>query len=89
MTTPIRTIDQMSPAEEQLFWEQFETAIQHDDGSAAQAHLDAGRPIYQQTDDFHNDLIEKVFPDGRRQLVSFDLAGEHLVSEFASAWPRS
>jgi len=88
MTIPIRTIDEMSPDEERQFWRQFEAAIRRDDGSVAQAHLDAGRPVYQQADDSPDDLIEKIYPDGHRQLVRFDLTGEHLVSELASAWPR-
>ncbi|MDR6493175.1 hypothetical protein J2797_003071 [Paraburkholderia terricola] len=52
-----------------------------DDGSAALAHLAAGRPVYFHDRDTPTDLVTKLFPDGTRQLVRFDTQGEHLVCE--------
>ncbi|AZG14887.1 hypothetical protein EHF44_16480 [Cupriavidus pauculus] len=46
---------------------------------AARAHLARGNPIYVPTPDTPKGLVEKRFPDGRRQFVRFDLQGEHVV----------
>ena len=55
--------------------------LAHDDGAAARGHLARGNPIYCTTADTPDGLVEKRFPDGRRQLVRFDLDGEHVVGE--------
>jgi hypothetical protein len=43
------------------------------------AHLARGNPIYVSTPDTPKGLVEKRFPDGRRQVVRFDLAGENVI----------
>lgn len=63
---------------EALFAEMF-----NDDGAAAREHLARGNPIYVSTPDTPKGTVEKRFPDGTRQLVRFDLDGEHVVSNLA------
>ncbi len=43
---------------------------------AARDHLAAGYPIYYSESDTPAGLIIKEYPDGRRELVRFDYAGE-------------
>jgi len=61
----------------------IEAAALEDDGSVARAHLAAGRAIYYSDDDTPADLVIKAYPDGRRELVRFDLDGEHRVRDAA------
>ncbi len=70
-------LDDMTPAG----LEAFLATISHDDGAAAHGHLARGNPIYCTTADTPAGLVEKRFPDGRRQLVRFDLKGEHVVGD--------
>lgn len=49
------------------------------DSSAAREHLDAGFPIYYVEDDTPEGLLIKMWPDGRRELVRFDEAGDEVV----------
>ncbi|WP_063828295.1 hypothetical protein [Paraburkholderia caledonica] len=65
--------------DERTFEAEFLDRLAHDDGSAAQAHLAAGRPIYYHDPNTSADLVIKLFPDGTHQLVRFDLRGEHVV----------
>lgn len=74
---PMIPLDDMTPAELQAFL----LTISHDDGAAARDHLARGNPTYFTTADTPAGLVEKRFPDGRRQLVRFDLDGEHVVGE--------
>jgi hypothetical protein len=76
MQTPT-PLDDMTPAE----LEAFLATLAHDDGAAARNHLARGNPIYCTTENTPAGLVEKRFPDGRRQLVRFDLDGEHVVGE--------
>lgn len=61
----------------------LENAMLNDDGAAARSHLEAGLPIYYSEDDTPADAIIKEYPDGRRELVSFDLNGEHFIRTIA------
>lgn len=70
----VEKLDSMTPAEEQQFWTVFENAVAKDNGQAAAAHLSAGRPIYYCDDRYPDDFIRK-WPDGRRELVAVDGAG--------------
>ena len=56
---------------------EFERAITHDDGLAAQQHLAAGRPIYYGDAKYPEGLVKK-YPDGRKQLVS--IGADNTVS---------
>jgi len=64
-------------------WASLETALRRDDGTAAEDHLAHGYPIYCQAEGVTN-AVEKRYPDGRRELVRFDLAGEHVLTRTRS-----
>lgn len=49
-------------------------------GEAARAHLAAGRAIYY-GDDRYPDAVVKEYPDGRRQLVTFQDDTEVLLRD--------
>jgi hypothetical protein len=83
----IETVDQMTPEQANSFWEQFAADLANDDGDAAREHLQAGFPIYLRTDDTPGNAVEKQFPDGRRQLVKWDLDGEHVLSNLPVTAP--
>jgi hypothetical protein len=72
MDLPVEKLSSIMPEQERQFWEQFERALDSDTGEAARAHLAAGRPIYY-GDPAYPDHVVKEYPDGRRQLVDFDL----------------
>ncbi len=65
MTSKNLPIDMMTPEQESDFWTSFEEDVRRDDGAAAREHLAAGRAVYQQTDDMPDDVIQKIYPDGR------------------------
>lgn len=67
-----------SQAETFLASAEFERAITHDDGLAAQQHLAAGRPIYYGDAQYPEGLVKK-YPDGHKQLVSVSAKGEVSV----------
>jgi|AACY02.3.fsa_nt_gi hypothetical protein len=79
----IENIETMTPQQERDFWTLFSSDIARDDGAVARRHLDAGNPVYCKTENTPKGTIEKRFPDGRRQLVTWDSKGEHVVSELA------
>src|SRR3546814_6674074 len=62
----------------------IENAARQDDGAIASSHLAAGFPIYYSEADTPPDAIIKEYPGGRRELVSFDLQGEHRSEEHTS-----
>src|SRR5262245_17150383 len=72
MELPVEKLSSMTPEQECQFWEQFERDLASDTGEAAQAHLAAGHPIYY-GDPAYPGHVVKEYPDGRRQLVDFDL----------------
>lgn len=74
--TPLTPFDQMTPAEQDAL---IEAMANDDSDEAARAHLAQGNPIYVSTPDTPKGLVEKRFPDGRRQFVRFDLQGEHVI----------
>ena len=78
MDFPFKNLSQMTPEQEAQFWEQFERELDSDTGEAAKAHLAAGRPIYYM-DPAYPDQIVKEYPDGRRELVYVDKAGQVTV----------
>lgn len=53
----------------------FEVALTNDDGLTARQHLSAGRPIYYGDPRYPEGLVKK-YPDGRKQLVAVNSAGE-------------
>lgn len=67
-------------ASETDLWPVIEAALRHDDGAAAREHLAAGFPIYFSDADTPPDAVIKQYPDGRRELVRFDMDGEHCVA---------
>jgi hypothetical protein len=72
MDFPMEKLSSMTPEQERQFWEQFERDLDSDTGEAAQEHLAAGHPIYY-GDPAYPGHVVKQYPDGRRQLVDFDL----------------
>lgn len=82
MTLPIEKLSQMNPEQERQFWEQFEAKLDSDSGEAAKNHLAAGHPIYYGDSAYPNQVV-KQYPDGRRELVDFDLktGAETLIQE--------
>ncbi|MBB4642697.1 MULTISPECIES: hypothetical protein [Sphingomonadaceae] len=58
-------------------------AALHDDGAAARSHLEAGFPVYYSEPETPADAVIKEYPGGRRELVRFDLHGEHFVQAMA------
>jgi hypothetical protein len=83
MTLTINNLDKLTPAEDEAFWVAFESELMHDDGAAAKEHLAAGFPIYFRDADTPAGLVIKEYPDGRRELVYFDLNGEKVVQAAA------
>ena len=74
-------LDHMTPMQEKAFWNRFEWALDHDQGEAAKAHLAAGRAIYIMEDVYPGKTI-KEYPDGRRQIVTFNMkTGEEMVEQ--------
>lgn len=70
-------------ASESDLWPMIEAALRNDDGAAAREHLEAGFPIYYSEADTPPDVVIKQYPDGRRELVRFDMDGEHYVAALA------
>jgi hypothetical protein len=60
-------------------WRDLVAAALHDDGAAAQEHLEAGFPIYYREGDTPQGLLVKEYPDGRRELVRFHEEGDQVV----------
>ena len=61
----------------------IENGVLNDDGAVARSHLEAGFPIYYSEPETPEGVIIKEYPDGRRELVRFDLNGEHFVQAMA------
>jgi hypothetical protein len=80
MPHQIDELEKMTVEEETAFWDEFALALDRDDGAAVRDHLAAGNPVYYNTLTTPRGVVEKHYPDGRRELVMFDLDGEHLVS---------
>lgn len=83
MRLAVDNIEAMTPQQERDFWKFFASDIARDDGAVARRHLEAGNPVYVHTAETPAGMIEKRFPNGRRQLVTWDSSGEHVVSELA------
>ena len=81
MKLGIENIETMTPEQERDFWIVFSSDIARDDGAAVKKHFSVGNPVYCQTPETPEGLIEKRFPDGRRQFVRWERDGEHVVSE--------
>jgi hypothetical protein len=79
MILTVEPLNKMTPTEDEAFWASFEAELAHDDGAEAARHLAAGNPIYFCEPDTPENLVIKEYPDGRRELVSFDLDGEKVV----------
>ncbi|CDK99137.1 conserved protein of unknown function [Magnetospirillum gryphiswaldense MSR-1 v2] len=73
-------LDSMSEAEERRFITAFTNDLANDKGEEAKRHLAAGRAIYY-GDDRHPDGVVKEYPDGRRQLVTFQNDTEVLIRD--------
>lgn len=67
-------LENMNQLEAKTFYTVLESVLANDDGAAAKAHLAAGRPIYYCEDRYPDAMVRK-WPDGRRELVNVDAAG--------------
>ena len=76
----ISKLDKMTEAEERRFFASFTKALGSDQGEAAKSHLAAGQPIYY-CDDRFRDALVKEYPDGHRQLVTFQYETEVLLRD--------
>jgi hypothetical protein len=61
----------------------IEHAALNDDGAAARWHLEAGFPVYYSEPETPEGVIIREYPGGRRELVRFNLEGEHFVQALA------
>lgn len=67
----------------ELDFDELSRLIAHDDGAAAKAHLAAGHPIYYREPDTPAGLCIKEYPNGSRELVTFDRAtGKEVFVRF-------
>lgn len=65
---------------DEALWTRLERGVRDDDGSVARDHLAAGRAIYVTETGTPAGQVIKLFPDGRKNFVRFDAAGnEHVV----------
>ncbi len=71
-------IKEMSPDEEEAFYAAFVAAMMKEDGTAAQEHLAAGRPIYY-GDKRYGPGLTREWPSGRKELVTVDESGNISV----------
>ena len=60
-------------------WRAIEMASRDDDDGVAREHLSAGFPIYYSDAATPAGLVVKEYPNGDKELVRFDLAGEHVA----------
>ena len=58
-------------ADSRKLWLEFEKQLANDDGRAAKAHLEAGRPVFD-CDPAHEGNIVRKWPDGHCELVSIN-----------------
>lgn len=59
----------------------FEAGLDHDDGEAARAHLQAGRPIHHVEETTPAGHVIREHPNGSRELVRVDVDGStHVIS---------
>lgn len=70
-----------APKQEPDLWVSLARDIDKDADAAAQDHLAHGYPIYCKAEGDEAGVVEKRYPDGRRELVRFDLTGEHVIRE--------
>jgi hypothetical protein len=84
MSIESHTTDSEMPINEPDFWVSLARSIDRDADAAARDHLAHGYPVYCQAEGAERDVVEKRHPDGRRELVRFDLTGEHVVRELAA-----
>ncbi len=85
MEMKLENLEAMTDVEERVFWRMFDVQLARDDGSAARAHLQAGRPVYYREDSTPSGLVVKEFPNGARELVRFVNGVEQMVSNASIA----
>lgn len=89
MACRMERLSNMTTEQEQHFFDEFERQLNRDTGEAAKAHLAAGRPIYYEDPTYPKQVV-KEYPEGRRQIVDFDMkTGEEIVIRELLACPSS
>lgn len=68
----------MLESDDPKLWAAFDRQMQKGDGSAAERHLKAGRPVYY-TEPRHPKVLIRKWPDGRREVVDLDENDEVVV----------
>lgn len=76
-------IKQSEADDEEEFAAFLEAAILHDDNVVAE-HFAAGHPVYSIEAGTPQGCVVKRFPDGRRELIRLDAAGNEIVVQQAA-----
>jgi hypothetical protein len=77
-------VERMTSKQASDFWEIFAARLADDDGAAAREHLESGNPIYYCEPSTPDGTAVKHYPNGYRELVTFDETGEHFVATLES-----
>ena len=70
-------------ADEDDLWPIIEAGLEREGEFAIRESLAAGVPVYYWNDDTPDDLAIKEHPDGRRELVRPDRAGDQVIRQLA------
>ena len=68
---PVKPFAEMTEVELEEFDREFVAALEAGDGSAAEASLAAGVPIYYSEEELPSPFVIKEYPDGRKEIVYF------------------
>lgn len=79
--------DRASQGDSGDLWERLLEGLERGDLQPGLDSLRAGRPIYVWDKDTPDDAVIKKYPDGRRELVRFDAAGEHVIGPLPPVEP--
>ncbi|WP_155836254.1 hypothetical protein [Burkholderia sp. AU4i] len=67
----VRILEAAGPKEEGRIFEAFERELAAAGDETARHHLEAGRPISVEEEEFPGQMIRR-YPDGRREIVRLD-----------------
>ena len=70
-------------------WQLISDGIARDGDRVARSHLATGFPVYASGEDTPPGTVIRENPDGTRELVRFDAAGEHVVGPLPAVKPRT
>lgn len=84
MELEFERLGQLPEAQQSAVLRRWIAEVSLDAGAAAQAHLDAGRPIYYCEDDTPEGLVVREMPSGQRDLVKMVDGVETVIRELAA-----